>query len=151
MAGTPDPFPGTVNETTFFATLSLSVTPGTVVSVEATSQDGSSFLSIYQDSFNPASLATNFLGDAGSSFVIPPAQPSQTVFSVTAPASGQVVVVANTVGGSAGAVGHSFSVDVTFNGPTAAPAPPGLVLCGAGALVLAGCRLGRRRLPAAAP
>jgi PEP-CTERM motif len=132
VAGTAKVFPGTVpSDPTYFTTLDvLNVAPGTVFSVSITSEDTFTFLSIYDNSFDSTSLSTNYLGDAGMS--------APEVFSVTAPADGHLVVVANSIDGA----GHGFSADVTFT-PSTVPEPSSLALCGIAGVV--GLVVARRR------
>jgi hypothetical protein len=140
MAGTQKPFPGTVaNNPTWFTTLLLDVEPGSVVSGIITATSNFSFLSIYESPFNHTSLATNYLGDAGSSL-------AGIVFSITTPASGNVVVVGNSVF-STDAIGQSFSANVTFTprGGGAVPELSALALAALGAAGLLGYVWHRRR------
>jgi hypothetical protein len=138
VAGVPKAFPGTVPDNpTFFTTLPLSVLPGSVVSVNVT-QPGSSFLAIYESPFNHLSLATNYLGDQGSTLPL--------VFSVTAPASGMIHIVGMTVNGTS-ALGQTFMAEVTFVAPVAAVPEASACLSGAAATIVSGlaCAFKRRR------
>lgn len=111
VAGSPKTFPGNwSNNPTYFVTHSLSVVVGSVVSV-ATTQNTSSFFSLYDNAFDPTNLATGYLGDQGSS--------QNGTFSIIAPASGNVLLVVMSTGGS-GAIGSSWSTGVTHN-PAAVP------------------------------
>jgi hypothetical protein len=137
-AGSPKTFPGTVTvNATYFAWQVLDVLPGSVVSV-LTTQDDNTFIAIYDSSLNPLSLATNYLGDAGSSM------PS-TSFSVTAPASGRVEVVGMAVHGTS-SFSSTFSADITYTPNTSpVPAPPAVVLVGLGTGCVALRRYVQRR------
>lgn len=134
VAGSPKTFPGDFNNNpTYFVTHSLNVLVGSVVSV-ATIQDTSSFFSLYENAFDPTDLATGYLGDQGSSV--------SGTFSIMAPASGNVVLVVMSNGGS-GAIGASWSTGVTHS-PAAVPESS---LAGFDVLALLGtCLIGGRAL-----
>jgi hypothetical protein len=120
----PKAFPGTLaNDPTYFATWVFSAAPGTIITVTPTIEDVSSFLALYDSSFNPAAMAGGYLADQGSSNV-------SSVFTALAPASGQLVLVAMSVAGS-GAIGHTVTGDVSYTS-TEAPEPASMALLGLG-------------------
>jgi hypothetical protein len=111
------------------------VQPGSVITVHTTRDDGNaSLLSIYDTTFHPTNLATDYLGDPGNSS-------APTTFSVDAPASGEVVIVAGSVLENS-PIGKTFSADITF---TATPEPASLTLLGLGVASIAGYAWRRRR------
>jgi hypothetical protein len=79
--------------------------PGSTVSVTSTSQDSTTFLSLYLDSFDPQNPASNYLGDEGKS-------EAGITFSVTVPGDGHLLFVGNTV--DSNAIGHGFSANADF-------------------------------------
>lgn len=130
VAASPKAFPGTVlDNPTYFTTTTVSgATPGALIAVIPTSQDSFTFLSAYDTSFSASSLATNYLADQGASSVT-------NSFTFFAPASGQFVVVGNSVfysGAAAG--GHSFSAFIV-------PEPSSVMFLAMGT---SACLLGRR-------
>jgi hypothetical protein len=134
VAGTSKPFPGTVADNpTYFFTYAFNAQPGTAVTVTPTVENGAEFLSLYDTTFNLATLNINYLGDQGLSDVT-------AIFSVTAPASGHLVFVANTAFGGM-ALGSIFQAEVTFT-PPPVPEPASLALLASG---LAGLAMRLRR------
>lgn len=104
----PKAFPGTIscNGTCYFRTLTL--TPGTLgyVQVDITAADFALFEGAYLDSFSPADLANNYLGDPGSS--------GTASFQVFVPLGHKLVLVFDNVnGGTFGTV--SYSADGYFD------------------------------------
>lgn len=137
VAPIPKPFPGTISSTTFFDTLLLSVAPGSLVNVLTVLNNFNSFYALYDTSINLSNLATNYLGDAGTS-------DTGIAFSIVAPASGQVLLVAMTVGGSA-AFGSTTSAEITFTPAVAAPEPSSIALGSLGVACLGAIRWQARR------
>ena len=131
--GVPKPFPGVFAQNpTLFATLFFFADPGSKVNVTTTLIDGVfSFLALHDTAFDPLNLATNYLGDAGSSDL--------NSFSVTAPASGQLVLVANSVGTPAAVTGMRISAIISV------PEPTSLALLGIGTCVASVVTPRRRR------
>lgn len=66
----------------------------TIVLTPDASCDINLFASAYLGSYSPSSLSTNYLGDIGSSFSIPPSSPSFS-FQVLVPGSSAIVVNLN--------------------------------------------------------
>ena len=71
------------------------------------------FSAAYLNSFNPTSLATNYLADHGSSF------PLTSFYEVTIPANGTIVVVVHEVNPGSGCSNYNLRIDVP--GATVAP------------------------------
>lgn len=134
VAGTQKAFPGTIgNNPTYFSIYAFDAAAGSVVSVdENVDNDLNSFFSIYSGLFNPGNLALNYLGDAGASG-------AGKSFSVNAPSSGHLYLVANSVNGTA-AIGALASATLTFT--SAVPEPASLALFG---LAAGGLLVARRR------
>jgi hypothetical protein len=124
VVGVSKPFPGTLgDDPTYFDTLGFQVAPGTRVIVRTLDSPIYSFFSLYDTSFNPLSLSANYLGDAGSSG-------PGVVFGITGPASGSVLLVANSVFGN-DSIGQLAHAEVTV------PEPGSLILLGTGLVALA--------------
>jgi hypothetical protein len=85
-----------------------------------------SFVAAYLDSFDPLALATNYLGDGGSS----PAPATPERFQVIVPAGRSLVLVGQTVSSLANAQGTNFSfvVDQVPEPATISLAAGGLLL-----------------------
>jgi hypothetical protein len=153
-----EPFPGVINVGTNYAyrtyVLNTGLTP--FIQVNFDSLSANTFVSAYSGSYNPASLATNWLGDAGSSgnSFVSPGNPlgDPTYFQVVAPLGGNIVLVINqTLAGTPG-LGDPFRLlvegftDTEFGEPpsldpvdpgTPVPEPATLILGGSGMALMA--------------
>jgi hypothetical protein len=130
----PTAFPGTLTSTTpRFDSYTLtntgpSPTCTTVTLTADKSALGAIEVAAYSGSFNPASVGTNYLADAGFSAVVFPGYPG--VFSFNVPASGTIVIVVvvlkSPANGFPTAVGSTYKLKVAglpvTAVPTAAPA-----------------------------
>lgn len=136
------PFPGADTFSGgFFYSLTfdlLNVQPGTTVSLTTTQSTLNLVLSMYDTSFDPNDLASHYLGDAGVSSIDP------LTFSVTAPGSGHVLIVASTVNLS-NTKGFSFAADVTYTPNAAVPEPASLAMLSPGVVLVAAMERRRRR------
>jgi uncharacterized repeat protein (TIGR01451 family) len=108
-------FPGTVNASTSYHYEVFPVNVGSSTFVQITIDDpngpnGFFFASAYVDSYNPASEATNYLGDAGFSGNGIIADPAY--FQVVVPANHTLIVVVNDTIANNGGVGSSFTIRV---------------------------------------
>ena len=130
---TPKAFPGTntcPGGTCFFRT--VTVTPADPsVTVTLTNPDVHIFAVAYLNSFNPASLSTNYLGDSGVS--------GTSSFQVTVPA-GQSLVLTFVNAGGLGTAQFQIS-DPSI---PATPIPSTLLLSGIGMLMLIGWSVAAR-------
>jgi hypothetical protein len=117
VAGTAKPFPGAVgNNPTYFYFSQIPALPGSVISVNQNAGNAlRSFSALYDDSvtFDPSSLATGYLGDAGSS--------GPSVYSIIAPSGGNVRFVANSTNGT-NAIGQPLDATITYT-PVPGPLP----------------------------
>ncbi len=156
-----EPFSGEINTTTtyHFTTFVIPATVATLgpfiqislLDLGPVASQGNLFVSAYQNSYNPASKSTNWLGDSGSS---PNAFGVNAVFfQVLVPAGASLVIVINNTAAANGGVGEPFNLLVeSFSNnqfsPAAAPeGGPSALLLGVG---VAGLYLLRRHLHARA-
>jgi len=143
-----EPFRGVANPTTtyFYRTFTI---PGNwtavVPYIQITIDDAlpNLFVSVYSDSYNPANLAQNWLGDAAQSgnynFTGVAADPRY--FQVVANAGQNLIIVVNTTPGGTGGLGENFELivdgftDADFDVPAnPVPEPGSLALLGSGLL-----------------
>ncbi|MEP6848308.1 MAG: S8 family serine peptidase [Acidobacteriota bacterium] len=93
----PTAFPGTLTSTTprfdSYTLTNITAAPvcATITLTNDKSATGAIEIAAYTGSFTPASVGTNYLGDAGFSAVVFPGFPG--VFSVNVPAAGTIVIV----------------------------------------------------------
>lgn len=142
VAGTAKTFPGTLaNNPTYFSTLDFTAASGSLITVTGTATNSAStFFSIYDASFDPSNLSLNYLGDAGGSG-------ANLTFSIFAPTDEQLVLVANSVGGTS-AIGQIYDADVTFTA-AAVPGPSSIAVLLAGLAAIGGAMyFGRRKMVA---
>jgi hypothetical protein len=129
-------FPGTLNPAIAYHYETFSVNVGSLPFVQIEMDDISTFefISAYNASFNPLSLSTNWLGDAGTSgnfFGVDP-----VFFQVIVPVNGTLVLVVNNTTGGAltGGTTGTFSIrvegflDQNFDTPVATPEPSSVIL-----------------------
>jgi hypothetical protein len=122
--GAPKAFPGDLsNANTRFMVWDFTALPGSVILVTPIAQTTLSFMTLYDGTFDPANLATGYLGDQGRSDVT-------YIFSTLAPTGGNVQFVAISVTGAS--IGHSCSADVEYTPARggAVPEPFTLALSG---------------------
>lgn len=99
-----------------FRTVTLSPTdPNVTVKVTGLTNGGNVFLVGYLNSFNPASLSTNYLGDGGAST----ATGNTVTFQVTVPAGNQLVLVLmDNISGLTGSVSYEVTIPDPVTPPT---------------------------------
>jgi hypothetical protein len=159
------PYPGEVNASTtyFYTTYTLAASDfagGQFVQLDYFDYSTTTpefYLSAYAGSYDPTNLALNFLGDAGSS---PDFFGTDAVsFQILLPNATNLVLVLNeTIGSGAHALGKPFNIEVEnfsdtdfdspvpVTAPTATPEPSTFVLLGTGLAGLMGAV--RRRMTA---
>jgi Subtilase family len=125
----PASYPGTLTSTTpqfdsyTFTNITASPVCATVAVTADKTASGAIAVAAYTGTFNPANVATNYLGDAGFNAVVFPGYPG--VFSVNVPAGGSVVVVVvelkSPANGFPTALGSTYSLKVTGLPLSAAP------------------------------
>jgi len=143
-------FPGVINPATAYNYLTYSVNVGSTpfVQINIDSESINTFVSAYDTAYLPNSLATNWLGDAGSSGNL---FGNPIYFNVVVPVNHTLVVVINTT--AAAGIGAPFNLlvegflDTEYTDPsdTTAPEPATIVLSGAGLLLVALRRRKQRR------
>ncbi|HWY44146.1 MAG TPA: PEP-CTERM sorting domain-containing protein [Candidatus Sulfotelmatobacter sp.] len=145
-----EPFPGVINPTTtyFYTAYEITVpTGGPFLQIEVDSVSTNTFVSAYSGAYDPTNLATNWLGDAGTSGNFFGTDP--LFFQVIAPSS-TIWLVVNNTGASGIGLGDPYTLtveafaDTEFNDPpVATPEPASMLLLGTGLVGLIAVR--RRR------
>ncbi len=120
-------YPGVINSSTAYYYTTYSYTPaellgGQYIQIEVDSVSANTFFSAYDGSYNPLNLATNWLGDAGSSGNFFGTDP--IFFQVIVPLGDSLVLVANTTSGGTGGVGDPFTLTVESFSDTEFDDPP---------------------------
>jgi hypothetical protein len=132
------PFPGYfgLGEYSYVTFLFDNPGPEETVSVDITATTVYTFLSGYVFPFDPSNVATNYIGDAGSSVI--------GLFTLTIPAFTKFAIVANAVNNNAAGTSFSFTISgpALTSVPEPVPEPATLLLFGSG---LVGVLAGRRR------
>jgi hypothetical protein len=139
---TAKPFPGVLNPTTsyHYHTYIVPVLNAPFIQISIDDDLVSTFASAYLNSYNPASLSSNYLGDAGFSGNPFPGDPA--FFQVVVPAFSNLVVVVNDTSTTGAGVGENFSllvegfIDTNFTDPPPIPEPAGVFLTGTGLFLL---------------
>ena len=140
-----EPYPGVINTTTtyHYETFSVNVGCANYIQIDFDSLSANTFVSAYQTSYSPASMATNWLGDAGSSGNYFGTDP--IFFNVIATGNSFLtVVINNTAAGNVG-IGDPFHLTVEGFGDanfTEVPEPAAMLISLSGLAIL----LGRRAL-----
>jgi hypothetical protein len=149
-----EPYPGAINVTTAYQYETFLITPPSYypyiqITIDSLSANtfASAYLNAYVPSSSPSSLATNWLGDAGSSGNFFGTDP--IAFQVIVPAGNSLVVVVNTT--ALAGLGAPFDIlvegftDTEYDDAPPIPEPASVILSGSGlAGVLALC-IRRRR------
>ena len=142
-----EPFPGVFNPATTYHYHTYSVNVGLTPFIQIEFDSGTNlFVSAYDTTYNPAALATNWLGDPGLSGNFFPGDPQ--FFQVIVPANHNLIIVVNNTAAANVGVGDPFRltvegfIDTEF---TDLPEPATLFLCSGGlALLLVGGRIRSR-------
>ena len=150
----PKTFPGVINPAVSYHyrtyLIPLMFTPFIQITVD--DPQAAIFASAYMNSYNPSSLSTNYVGDAGFSGNFFPGAP--LFFQVVVPTGNNLVLVINDPSTISGGLGKPYSLvvegftDTSFSDPT--PEPASFLLTGGGLAAAAFARRKRRR-PAVTP
>jgi hypothetical protein len=145
-----EPYPGVINGTLsyHYRTLDLDLAAlesgfyyGGFIQVEFDSNSANTFMAAYLNSYNPANLATNFLGDFGFSGDAFPGDPA--FFQVFVPSGNHLVLVYNETtpnaglgaGGAGDLLVEAFA-DTEYTDLVPSPEPGTLTLLGSGIALL---------------
>ena len=140
----PKPFPGAINTTVGYRyevfVVNVGFLPFIQIDFDEMGGTESLFASAYLNSYNPLSMATNYLGDAGFSgneFGIP------TTFQVIVPAIQNLVVLVNDTTPDGAGIGTKFNILVEGFANTQfddVPEPASFLTVGLAIWVIAGVR-----------